>query len=69
MLGGGVDSLRFSSVRTAIVMSMHTFPSVFGCRNRELVLLVHRIPFARRFWELMEFDSRRLGFPASAFDI
>ncbi|KAF3537607.1 hypothetical protein F2Q69_00022835 [Brassica cretica] len=41
---------------------------VFGCHNRELVLLVHRIPFARRFWELMEFDSRRLGFPASAFD-
>ncbi|KAF2610521.1 hypothetical protein F2Q70_00012325 [Brassica cretica] len=28
MLGGGVASLRFSSVRTAIVMSMHTLPSI-----------------------------------------
>ncbi|KAF2535122.1 hypothetical protein F2Q68_00020551 [Brassica cretica] len=28
MLGGGVASLKFSSVRTAIVMSMRTFPSV-----------------------------------------
>ena len=28
MLGGGVASLRFSSVRAAIVMSMHTLPSI-----------------------------------------
>ncbi|KAF3585935.1 hypothetical protein F2Q69_00027564 [Brassica cretica] len=28
MLGGGVASLKFSSVRTGIVMSMRTFPSV-----------------------------------------
>ncbi|KAF3540992.1 hypothetical protein F2Q69_00021513 [Brassica cretica] len=34
---------------------------VFGCRNHELALLVHRIPFVGRFWELMEFDSQRLA--------
>ncbi|KAF2600556.1 hypothetical protein F2Q68_00009709 [Brassica cretica] len=35
--------------------------------NRELALLGRRIPFAGRFSELMEFYSKRLGFPAVAF--
>ncbi|KAF3585934.1 hypothetical protein F2Q69_00027565 [Brassica cretica] len=35
--------------------------------NRELALLGRRIPFAGRFSELMEFYSKRLGFPVVAF--